>query len=90
MGRKIELTDKQSLQILSFFENSHDFMVFPNDVNNSCVIALFRACRDYCNAVAGNLADGKGKGVSAEEKAKYRNELIETLDKLAIRYYERL
>jgi hypothetical protein len=93
------LTYKQQRQILIFFQNAHGPVnrpINPDDIGTSGVIALFRACRDYCNGVAGNYGyrgDSKpplGKGVSPEVKAQYRQHLIERLDKLAIRYYEDL
>ncbi len=92
------LSYKQQRQILAFFTSAHGSIHIPpasEDFQRSGVIALFRACRDYCNGVAGNYgyhgngASPIGKGVSPEVKEKYRRELIERLDKLAIRYYER-
>jgi hypothetical protein len=89
MGAKVEFTHKQERQIISFFENSHRTIVNPDNIDNSGVIALFRACQKYCNAVAGNKGLQTGLLVPAEEKAAHRDEFIATLDKLAIRYYER-
>jgi len=87
MGRKVTFTYKQERQIISFFENSHPSIVDPNNIDNSGVMALFRACRDYCRWMSG----GNSLPLpNPEEKAKYRERLLNTLDKLTIRYYERL
>ena len=86
MGRKVEFTWKQERQIIAFFENCHQFIVDPNNIDNSGVIAVFRALRDYCRKAGGCIGFGK-KRPTAEEKAKYRQELIDRLDMLAIRYY---
>jgi len=88
MGKRIELTYKQGGQILSFFENSHISIVDPNNIDNSGIIALFRACRDYCNKIAGNYSFDRK--ISDDDREKYRLELIERLKLLSIRYYMRL
>ena len=89
MGKRIELTYKQVEQIISFFENSHISIVGPNNIDNSGIIALFRACRDYCNKISGNYNTGYLK-VSDEYKEKCRLELIDKLNMLSIRYYMKL
>ena len=89
MGRKITLTLKQKMQIISFFENSHEYLVCPQHIENSAIIALFRACRDYCNGVGGNLIIPRRK-ISDDDRKLYRDKLIERLDKLSVRYYEKL
>ena len=89
MGRKVYFTDKQERQIISFFENSHQMMVDPNNIDNSGVIALFRVCRDYCRRTSGGFKMTH-EMPSTEEKAAIRAELMNNLDKLSIRYYERI
>ena len=89
MGRKIYLTDKQERQIISFFEDSHRTIVYPDNIENSAVIALFRVCRDYCRNMSG--CDRFSRGVPSEEdKRAIRAELMDNLNKLSIRYYERI
>lgn len=86
MGAKVRFTEKQQRQIVSFFENSHRQIACSGTIENCGVIALFRACRDYCT----NMARCGRECVPDELRARYRTELINRLDKLAIRYYERL
>ena len=88
MGKRVELTDKQERQIISFFEESHNFFNCPNNIDNSAIMALFRACRDYCNGLAGN--NFTGTVVSEENRARCRAKLINHLDLLSIRYYYKL
>jgi len=52
-------------------------------------MALFRACRDYIRWISGGYCMS-GEKVSPERKEKCRQELIERLEKLSIRYYEKL
>jgi len=90
MGKYVELTAKQEKQIISFFENSHVSIVCQNNIDNSGIIALFRACRDYCNKFAGNNPGNLNKIPSEDEREKYSMELIERLKILSIRYYMKL
>jgi len=89
MGAKVNFTYKQEQQIISFFENAHRSIVDPNNIDNAGVIALFRVCRDYCRRTSGGFKMGY-EMPSAEEKAEIRAELMNNLDKLSIRYYERI
>ncbi|MDR2585893.1 MAG: hypothetical protein LBC84_06730 [Prevotellaceae bacterium] len=89
MGRIVNFTAKQQDQILGFFEQSHRSIVDPNNIDNSGIIALFRACRDYCNKVGGRYGFGR-RTPNAEERAKYKQELLDRLDLLSIRYYAQL
>ena len=89
MASKANFTYKQERQIISFFENSHanPFLV-PGDIAGCAVIALFRACRAYCIDRAANRPwDKEGREAHRE---RCRAELIERLDKLTIRYYEKI
>ena len=86
MGRKISLTAKQEMQIISFFENSHEMFICPDNIENSAIIALFRACRDYCTEISGTF----GKRPVDVDREKCRNDLIKRLNELSIRYYYKL
>ena len=83
MGKRIELTEKQERQIISFFENSHFPLVYSDNIDNSCIMALFRACRDYL----GNITF---MSPTEQEIEKYRVELIEKLKIISIRYYMKM
>lgn len=86
MGARVRFTEKQQRQIVSFFEKSHRQIAYSDTIENCGIIALFRACRDYCTNMA-----RCGRGCTPDElRAQYRKELINRLDKLSIRYYERL
>ena len=87
MGKRVELTGKQERQIISFFEESHNFFIC-SDIDNSAIMALFRACRDYCNGLAG--CGFTGTVVSEENRVRCRAKLINHLDLLSIRYYYKL
>ena len=86
MASKANLTYKQRQQIISFFENSHanPFLV-PGDIAGCGVIALFRACRAYCIDRA-----SRRPWDNEAHRERCKTELIEKLDKLSIRYYEKI
>ena len=90
MGRRIYLTDKQERQIISFFENSHAYLCDPNDISSAAVVTLFRACKRYCNRLADGGCCSKDKEGRAKNRQGSIEELIDTLDKLSVRYYERI
>jgi len=90
MGRKVELTWKQQEQIIKFFEESHTLFCDPENISNSAIIALFRVCKNYIVNMAGPYLSGYGATLSDEQKQIYRNELLEKLDMLSIRYYKRI
>jgi hypothetical protein len=90
MGKKVSLTYKQERQIVSFFENSHAPIACPDNIDNSGIIALFRACRDYCKGISGAYGYGRSGKVPSEEREKYRHELLEKLEMLSIRYYMKI
>ena len=88
MGAKVNLTYKQRMQIVSFFEDSHRSIVYPDNIENSAVIALFRVCRDYCRNMSG--CDRFTGAPSEEKKEAIRAEMMDSLNKLSIRYYEKI
>jgi len=91
MGANVKFDWKQEQQIIRFFEQAHRAIVYPNNIDNSGVMALFRACRDYCNKVSGNYYYHVSQGkVTDEQRQQYKDELLERLNELSIRYYKRM
>ena len=95
MGKIVRLTLKQERQIIDYFERSHMAIEYPDNFENAAIIALFRACKGYCGKVGKLLSEHRrpyndnGKAME-QERARYRDELLQRLDMLAVRYYWRL
>ncbi|MEG2612079.1 MAG: hypothetical protein RR971_01125 [Alistipes sp.] len=66
MGAKVTFTWKQREQIISIMENMHTSIKYPDNMDNAGVMALIRACRDYC----ANCQDARLRLIRDKEKKK--------------------
>lgn len=87
---RIQFTYKQERQIIAIMENMPRCMFPPyeEDMTSAGMMTLIRVCRDYCRDRASrSFVDAK---LQAESREKAIDKLINKLNMLSVRYYEKI